>query len=179
MREQIKRKTKIGKIAESFVKEGDLVPSMYVVPLVLKKIEKSENDILLDGFPRTLNQFRTLEEYCHRNGFKKVLLLEIKISIPKLQQRIGGRWHCHCGEIFHTVYRPPKVEGICDVCGKKLFRRQDEGANVLKNRILVFRKRTKPIISFAKRHAIFKYESVDGNVDIPEVFAQLKKLIKK
>ncbi len=178
LRQQIKNRTRIGKIAKKFVEDGDLVPSMYVIPLILKKIKNSTKDILLDGFPRTLNQFKQLEEFINENKGYMVKLLEIKISIPKLQQRVGGRWHCHCGEIFHTVYRPPNIEGICDVCHKKLFRRRDEGLNVLKNRILIFRKRTMPLVRFAKNHNRFGYYFVDGNANISEVNKSLRKFIK-
>jgi len=178
IRQEIKKRTKIGRLSKPFVENGELVPTEIFLSLFWEKLKKNKDDILLDGFPRNLEQFALLNDYSIKNN-KNLILLEIRVTMKKIQERIGGRWHCLCGQIFHNVYRPPKVFGKCDVCGGKLFRRDDESREVLHKRLFVYKGKTKKIIKRFNENHPQNYFFVDGDKSIEQVSKELQKIIKK
>ncbi|MFA6537058.1 MAG: nucleoside monophosphate kinase [Patescibacteria group bacterium] len=179
LRDQIKSRTKIGKLAEPFVLAGELVPNEIFLPKLLQILKQSRKSLLLDGFPRTIEQYKILSDFEKENEKCKLFVFEIDVSTRKLQERVGGRWHCHCGEIFHTKYRPSKRAGICDICQQKLFRRSDEKPDILRNRLLIYRKKTSRIIRLFEGEHSDGYFLVNGDKNIDDVNKQFAKIFKK
>lgn len=151
LREQIKMKTELAKKAESFMKQGELVPDSLVFEALTDRIswKDASGGFILDGFPRNLAQARMLETILKESDPCMVLNLEGTDSI--LIERLSKRRICEkCGAIYHLVNLPPKQEGICDKCAGKLIQRVDDRAEVIAKRLEVFRETTSPLLDHYK-----------------------------
>jgi len=177
-REAIRDETELGKKIKDYVSRGDLVPDEIVIKLVKDRLEKEDcqKGFLLDGFPRTIAQAEALEK------FKKVdKVLNFVASDEVILSRLGGRRTCReCGAIFHVREIPPKVEGICDLCGGKLYQRADETPGAIKNRLQVYREKTKPVLDYFRRRSLL----ADIDADYPfekvnKVISQCDKVLQK
>ncbi len=161
----IRDRTELGKKIECYVSRGDLVPDEIVIELVKERLEKEDcrNGFFLDGFPRTIAQAEAMEK------FKKVdKVLNFVASDSVIMSRLGGRRTCReCGAIYHVKEVPPKVEGICDRCGGRLYQRSDEKPQAIKNRLRVYREKTKPLVDYFRKKGLLA--TVDANYNIEQV----------
>ena len=124
-REQIKNETELGKEANEYISKGLLVPDELTIRIVKDRLSQpdTESGVILDGFPRTLEQAKELSKIMQEKGKKIDLVPELKIPDEVIIQRIINRATCsnkECGAIYNLKYKPSKVEGICDYCGSKL-----------------------------------------------------------
>jgi adenylate kinase len=177
-RKAIKDETELGKKIKGYVSSGDLVPDETVVELVKNRLEEDDckNGFLLDGYPRTVEQAEAMEK------FKKVdVALNFVAPDEVIMSRIGGRRTCsQCGAVYHIKNIPPKVKGICDRCGGKLIQRSDETPKVIKNRLVVYREKTKPVVEYLRKKGLLA--DIDAHYDIEEIdkiIAQCEKYLKK
>ena len=177
-REAIRDETELGKKIKDCVSRGDLVPDEIVIKLVKERLEKEDcqNGFLLDGFPRTIAQAEAMGK------FKKVdTILNFVASDEVILSRLGGRRTCReCGAIFHVREIPPKVEGICDLCRGKLYQRADETPEAIKNRLRVYRKKTKPVIDYFRRKGLLAEIDADYPFEkVDKVISQCDKALRK
>ena len=150
-RENIKKGTDLGKKAQEYMNKGELVPDELVVEIATDRLTKDDckDGFLLDGFPRTVFQAEKLDEFLKAQGKKIDHVLDIDVDKEELMIRLTGRRVCKtCGASFHVVNIPPKVEGICDVCGAQLVQRADDNEKTAANRIEVYNKETKLLIDY-------------------------------
>jgi len=170
-REAIRNETELGRKIKEYVSRGDLVPDEITIKLVKERLRKDDckNGFFLDGFPRTIAQAQALEK------FKKIdKVLNFVASDEIILTRLGGRRTCtQCGAIYHIKEIPPKLNGICDLCGGKLYQRPDETPEAIKNRLRVYRKKTKPVIDYFRRKGLL----ADINADYP--FEKIGKVISQ
>lgn len=176
-RENIRNQTELGKLAKDLIDKGQLVPDNIVVDMLFNHINSNGYDktgYILDGFPRTMNQALALEQ---RVGKKyNVIAINLNIAEDKLIERITGRLMCKdCGAPYHKTALPPKVEGICDKCSGELYQRKDDTAEVLKSRLEVYNKDTKPLLDFYMSKK--QLYNVDSNLGKEIVFENLVKTI--
>lgn len=173
-RKEIKKKTKLGEIALKFINQGKLVPDKITNQVIAKRLKKKDiaRGFILDGYPRNLNQARNLDKLVLLDYVFEVVLPE-KIAI----ERISGRRNCVCGQIYHLKYNPPKKEEICDKCGKKLFIREDEKPKVIKQRLKIYHKRTKPLVEYYQKRGILV--KIDGKPPISQVSKQILEKLKR
>lgn len=164
--EAIKKETELGRRVKGYVSRGDLVPDEIVIELVKDRLEKDDckNGFLLDGFPRTIVQAEALEK------FKKIdKVLNFVASDDEILSRLGGRRTCKkCGAIFHLKNRPPQVDGVCDYCGGKLYRRSDETTETIRNRLQVYHEKTKPLVDYFKKKGLLA--EIDANYPYEEIY---------
>jgi len=164
-REAIRDETELGKKIRGYVSRGDLVPDEMVVELVKERLQKDDckNGFFLDGFPRTIAQAEAMEK------FKKTdKVLNFVASDRIIMSRLGGRRTCReCGAVYHVENIPSKVEGICDRCGGGLYQRSDETPQAIKNRLRVYREKTKPVVDYFREKGLLA--DVDANYRIEEV----------
>ena len=144
-REQIKNQTELGKIADSYISKGRLVPDEIAIKIVEDRLslEDGKNGVILDGFPRTLLQAQELDKILEKRGEKVKIVPELKIPDEIIVQRILNRATCsnkECGAIYNTKFKPPKHEGICDICGSKLITRTDDNEETIRKRLEVYEK---------------------------------------
>ena len=134
-RANIKEGTELGKKAKAYMDAGQLVPDELVCDLVVDRIQQDDckNGYLLDGFPRTIPQAEALDAAVEKLGEKIDYAVNIDVPDDNIINRMSGRRACvGCGATYHIVFNPPKVEDVCDVCGKSLILRDDDKPETVK-----------------------------------------------
>ena len=169
-RKAIKDETDLGKEAKSYMDRGELVPDEVTVGIVKERI--SEDDakkrFLLDGFPRTIDQAEALNDIMSELGRNIDAVINIEVPEEELMNRLTGRRICEkCGTTYHLVFNPPKVDGICDIDGGKLYQREDDNPETVSNRLNVNVKQSKPILEYYNEKGVLK--NIDGAKDIDDV----------
>jgi len=177
-RSAIKNRTELGKRIKNYVSNGELVPDETVIELVKNRLEEPDckDGFLLDGYPRTVPQAEAMM------NFKKIeLALNFVAPDEVIMERIGGRRTCRkCGAIYHIKNVPPTIEGVCDRCSGRLVQRSDEKPEVIKNRLVVYREKTKPVADYLRKKGLIA--DIDAHYDIEEIdkiIAQCEKHLQK
>ncbi|MCE5090009.1 adenylate kinase [Staphylococcus devriesei] len=169
-RKAIKDETDLGKEAKSYMDRGELVPDEVTVGIVKERISEDDakKGFLLDGFPRTIDQAEALNEIMSELGRNIDAVINIEVPEEELMNRLTGRRICEkCGTTYHLVFNPPKVDGICDIDGGKLYQREDDNPETVSNRLSVNVKQSKPILEYYDNKGVLN--NIDGAKDIDEV----------
>ena len=177
-RANIKEGTDLGKEAKTYMDAGQLVPDELTVKILLDRVAKDDckNGYVLDGFPRTIPQAEVLDEALTKLGDKIDYAIDVDVPDENIVRRMGGRRACvTCGATYHIEHVPPKAEGICDTCGSELILRDDDKPETVSNRLKVYHDQTQPLIDFYTKKGVLK--SVDGTVDMMDVFAAIKEIL--
>lgn len=178
-RAAIANQTALGLKAKEYMDRGDLVPDEVTNGIVKERLaqDDTKNGFLLDGFPRTLDQAKALDEMLADLGKKIDAVIDINVPEVVLVERLTGRYMCRsCGASFHKVFKPTKVEGTCDRCGShEFYQRDDDKPETVKNRLAVNIKNSEPILAYYKEQGLLK--SIDGNRDIDAVFKDVQAII--
>ena len=177
-RSNIKEGTELGKEAKTYMDKGLLVTDELTVKILLDRVAKDDckNGYVLDGFPRTIPQAEVLDEALAKLNDKIDYAIDVDVPDENIIRRMSGRRAClACGATYHIEHIPPKTEGICDRCGKELVQRDDDKEETVKNRLNVYHEQTQPLIDFYTKKGILK--TVDGTVDMKDVFAAIVKIL--
>ncbi|WP_101021954.1 adenylate kinase [Staphylococcus epidermidis] len=169
-RKAIKDETDLGKEAKSYMDRGELVPYEVTVGIVKERISEDDakKGFLLDGFPRTIDQAESLSQIMSELDREIDAVINIEVPEEELMNRLTGRRICEkCGTTYHLVFNPPKVDGICDIDGGKLYQREDDNPETVSNRLSVNVKQSKPILEYYNNKGVLK--NIDGSKDIDEV----------
>ena len=169
-RKAIKEETDLGKQAKSYMDRGELVPDEVTIGIVRERLaeEDAKKGFLLDGFPRTVEQADALNDILSSLGREVDEVINIQVPEEELMNRLTGRRICEvCGTTYHLVFNPPKVEGICDLDGGKLYQREDDNPETVANRLSVNVKQTKPLLDFYENQGVLK--NIDGSREIENV----------
>jgi len=170
LREHMKNGTEIGNSIRELMDHGELVSDELVYQLVRPVIEGG--NYILDGFPRTLAQAKTLEAMTKELRSPINCVVSVEVSDEVIMERMTGRVTCpDCGAMFHLVYYPPKEAGLCDACGHELVQREDDKARTVQNRLRIYHEMTKPIISYYRAQGILL--EVDGVGDMQDIASRL------
>lgn len=166
--------SELGKIAKSYMEKGQLVPDEITVKMVLGRISAPDcaKGVILDGFPRTLEQARALDKALAVEGKSIDKALYIKVSNKELLRRLSGRWICrNCQTPYNIVELPPKVAGKCDRCGGELYQRADDTEETAKKRLDVYFAQTAPLIKYYTEAG--KLVEIDGENSVDKVGSAL------
>lgn len=179
-REAIKEGTELGKLANSYIKDGHLVPDDVTIGIVRERLSKDDcaNGFLLDGFPRTIPQAEALAKLSKEINRPIDVVINLDCDEEELIRRISGRRVCKvCGAPYHIVNMKPKVEGVCDMCGGELIQRPDDNEEALKVRLQHYVAQTKPLLDYySKLGLVVNYDSMRGSkVLFDEISVFLKK----
>ncbi|MCG1821749.1 adenylate kinase [Staphylococcus epidermidis] len=169
-RKAIKDETDLGKEAKSYMDRGELVPDEVTVGIVKERISEDDakKGFLLDGFPRTIDQAESLSQIMSELDREIDAVINIEVPEEELMNRLTGRRICEkCGTTYHLVFNPPKVDGICDIDGGKLYQREDDNPETVSNRLSINVKQSKPILEYYNNKGVLK--NIDGSKDIDEV----------
>ena len=173
-RESMRIGCEIGAKIRPYMEEGKLVPDDLVLPVIedfLKSVH-SEEQVLFDGFPRTLVQaeaFDSLLENTH-SLLTRVFLLEAREEL--LVARMGGRLVCsRCGTTFNMMSIPPNQRGHCDTCGARLTQRDDDKQGTIRQRLKIYRARTAPLVDYYKSRSLLR--NVDANASPSNTVSQI------
>ena len=178
-REAIKAGTPLGKLAESYINQGNLVPDEVTIGLVKERLSQDDcaKGYLLDGFPRTLPQAEALKEITKEINRPLHAVINLNCEQEELIKRISGRRVCKkCGTPYHIINMKPKVEGICDNCGGELIQRKDDNIDALKVRLQHYVHDTEPLLSYyEKEKLLVEFNSL---VFIDVLFDEIVKFLK-
>ncbi len=166
-RANIKGGTELGKLAQSYMDAGDLVPDSVTNSMIEDRLGQSDvgNGFLLDGYPRNVDQAVFLDGVLNAKGAPLDSVLELSIANDEIIKRLSGRRICRgCGASFHIHFEKPSKDGLCDKCGGELYQRQDDNEATIANRLNVYTEQTEPIIEYYKKAGLLKVISATGAV---------------
>jgi adenylate kinase len=173
-REAASRGDDIGRQAKHYMERGLLVPDEITIRMILERIADADcaKGFILDGFPRTLDQAKALDMALRERGEAIDKVLYISVATDELVRRLSGRSICRsCQTPYHEVSSPPKVAGICDLCGGELYRRPDDLPQTVRKRIEVYFTETAPLIDYYRKMA--KLVEIKGEGEIEEISERL------
>ena len=174
-RSAIKNGTEMGKLAQSYMEKGELVPDSVTVGIVKERLSQSdcsEKGFLLDGFPRNLDQAHSLDVILTELGYALDGVIDVSVENQILINRIIGRRICKkCGATFHVEFNKPQVEGVCDVCGGELYTRKDDTLETAENRLSVYSSQTQPLLDFYAERGLLV--NINGDQAVDKVFADI------
>src|SRR3989338_10038902 len=181
LRKEVENLSEIGKMAKSYMDSGKLVPDDVVLEIVKVRISQNDckNGLILDGFPRNVNQAIMLE-----NALKTIkqdinLVLNFEIDDEIVVKRISGRFFCKkCGAIYNKYFKAPRVEGVCDECGSAEFTtRSDDKEEIIRDRLKIYHDTVSKLIEFyQKKDLIFSFNAVKSSALL---LKELLEIIKK
>lgn len=175
----INKRTELGKRAKEYMDRGDLVPDEVTIGMLVERINQpdAKHGVIFDGFPRTLEQARALDEMLADNGDEAAAAIHITAPDDVLVQRLSGRWLCPtCGAIYHEVTNPPKEAQRCDECGGDLQQRDDDKADVVRARLQKQRPTPEMLEFYRKQN---KLVEIDGSQPLDDVTRDLLAAIDK
>ncbi len=170
-RENISKGTELGIEADKYISKGCLVPDEITISMVKRRLEELQNEpgIILDGFPRNIEQARKLDEILTAMGQKVDWVINLETPRDEIIERMLNRRVCpKCKATYNLTLHPPKYEGICDNCGEKLVRRADDSdEEAIKKRLEIYDTQTEPLIDFYNKK---------GNVIVEEISQRINRL---
>ncbi|MEM3913219.1 MAG: adenylate kinase [Desulfurococcaceae archaeon] len=174
-RDEVAKGTDFGKLIKQYVEKGLLVPDELVISFVFKRLLEPDcaKGFILDGFPRTLNQAKALDEF---TKIDLVILLDAPLDV--ILERALGRLICpRCGAIYHTRWKPPRCSNICDNCGSVLEKREDDNPKVVKQRYEIYLNTFQPIINYYKDRKILV--AIDASRSTSDVIKEIERILEE
>lgn len=178
-RENIGQGTELGRKAKEYVDQGLLVPDEVTIAMIMDRISRpdTQKGFMLDGFPRTMEQARALDEVLANGGKEIDRAVYIKVSADELVTRLSGRWTCPgCQAIYHEVNQPPKQPGVCDSCGSPLAQRDDDKPGPIRKRIEVQLANLEPLVEYYRGRG--RLVEIDGAGDPDAVSRDLERSLE-
>lgn len=178
-REEVQQNSELGRLAKSYMDKGELVPDEVTIAMLEERIDQPDarEGAIFDGYPRTLEQARALDEALRRRGKAVDIALHVTASDAVIVRRLSGRWLCEsCGEIYHEQHRPPKQEGRCDGCDGQLKQREDDKPDVVRERLRRQRPSEELLAHYRDRDELV---DIDGEGAIDAVTRDLLAAIEK
>jgi len=178
-RENLAQDTELGRKARGYMERGELVPDEITIGMVAERIAQPDCSagVVFDGFPRTVAQAEALDRLLAGMGPRVDLVLNIVVPEDVLLARLSGRWTCpRCGQIYHRLFNPEQVQGVCDRCGAELFQREDDNPVTQERRIKVYLGQAAPLEAYYRDRGVL----VDINGELPpdQVAEQIKRAVE-
>ena len=177
-RKAIKDQTELGMEAKRYMDQGALVPDHVTIGIVKDRLSESDckSGFLLDGFPRTVDQAKALDEILTSLDSKIDYVINIDVDLDILKERLTGRRICRsCGATYHMIFNPPAVAGTCDKCGGELYQRKDDNEETVGNRLDVYVSQTKPLLDYYSLAG--NLVNINGQQSIDLVFAEIQDVL--
>jgi adenylate kinase len=173
-REVMAGDSELGQEIRSYVDRGALVPDALTIRMLMDHVdhvlggESEMRGMLLDGFPRNQAQAEALDLALRERGDRLVSVVHVDVPRERLMERLTGRLVCpNCGATYHRGFNPPKVEGICDVCGSSLIQRSDDTPEAVERRLSIYYEQTAPVLDYYRAKGLLL--DVDGDRPIVDV----------
>jgi adenylate kinase len=178
-RAAVKEKTELGLKVQSILAAGGLVPDELTIAIVKERLSWPDVRLsyILDGFPRTIPQAEALAAFSSPDA-----AVDFEVKDELILFRLTGRRVCRsCGAIYHTVNKPPKVHGVCDLCGGELYTRSDDREETVRARLRAYHEETEPLIDYYASKG--RLLSIDGSPDAETVYttfiSEIGRFLKK
>jgi adenylate kinase len=179
-RENMKNQTELGKLAQSYINKGDLVPDEVTITMIRERLSRPDcgAGAILDGFPRTTAQADALAKILAELGGEVDKVPYVTASEKILVERLSGRWTCRTnGHVFHDKNNPPKQAAVCNFDGSELYQREDDKSKTVIRRIQVYLEQTAPLITYYRQRGTLI--EINGTQSIREVTQTLLSALKK
>ena len=157
LRANVKQGTDLGKLAQGYMTSGKLVPDEVIINMMKTRLVEPDckEGFMLDGFPRTIAQAEALDKMLAELGIALDAVVSLEIDDEVVVSRLTSRRVCkQCGEIYNTIGKPSRVEGVCDKCGGEVIQRADDNESTIRNRLSVFHEQTAPLIEYYKKSGL-------------------------
>lgn len=180
LRQAVKEGTELGRKAKEYMDRGELVPDSVVIGIVRERIvqEDCKKGFILDGFPRTIAQAEALDSMLGELGLSVDYVINVEVPEEEILKRLTGRRTCkNCQAMYHIVFNPPKVEGVCDRCGGELYQRDDDKEETIKSRLEVYKRQTAPLIEYYGAKG--KLVNIDGTKSIDDIFTDIVSVLER
>mgnify|MGYP002658366321 FL=1 len=170
-RKNISEKTPLGVEADKYISKGNLVPDDITVPMVEDRLtwDDAKNGVILDGFPRTIEQAEKLDKILAKKGEKIDLVINLVTPKEEIIDRMLTRRVCtnqDCKATYNIKLHPPVKEGICDKCGSPLKRRADDSdPEAIKRRLEIYEEKTSPLVEYYKEKGVLRTETVSISIN--------------
>jgi adenylate kinase len=159
-RSEIEAATDLGRMAQRYIDHGELVPNGVTIEMMAKRLRRDavrKHGFVLDGFPRTLRQAEALDEILAEMDLHLSKVVSLELPEAVLMARLSGRLGCtKCGEIYNSVNKPPRREGLCDKCNSPLFVRTDDRPEAILERLRIFHDETQPVCDYYQNHGLLQ-----------------------
>lgn len=165
IREALKNETEMGLKAKAFIEAGKLVPDEVVIGIIKDRLAQDDctDGFILDGFPRTIPQAQALDEM----GIEIDKVIDIEVNDDEIVKRMSGRRVCpNCGASYHTEFKKPIKDGVCNSCGTELVIRKDDEPSVVLDRLKVYHEQTEPLKDFYAAKG--KLKQVEGQDEVKD-----------
>jgi len=181
LRAEVAAGSETGRQAKAVMEAGQLVSDAILIRMLGSRVDRPDckNGFILDGFPRTVPQAEALDALLAGKHLTLDAVIELQVDDAALVERISGRFTCaKCGAGYHDKFQRPRVDGVCDVCGGREFkRRADDNRETVIARLEAYHRQTAPIIPHYQAQG--RFYAVDGMAEINDVTAQLVVLLDK
>ena len=170
-RKNISDKTPLGVEADKYISKGNLVPDDITVPMVEDRLtwDDAKNGVILDGFPRTIEQAEKLDKILAKKGEKIDLVINLVTPKEEIIDRMLTRRVCtnqDCKATYNIKLHPPVKEGICDKCGSPLKQRADDSdPEAIKRRLEIYEEKTSPLVEYYKEKGVLRTETVSISIN--------------
>lgn len=179
LREAVRSNDKIGVEVSQYITKGELVPDQLVTSLIVTRLQQKDcqdKGFLLDGFPRTSEQAKSLDKEMAARKIKLDHVLYYVIPDEIAISRIIGRRICsNCDTVYHLQNNPPAKENICDVCGSKLSQREDDNPEVISKRLATYYAKTTPLLQYYEKQKLLR--QIPANRPIDLIFQETLKVL--
>jgi len=179
LRDEVARGTEVGKVAKPYMDRGELVPDEVVTRMVEERLSQPDckDGLILDGYPRNITQAESLERILVKLDMRLDCVLNIVIDDDELIRRLTTRRICsNCGAIYNMLNKPPKKEGVCDICGGKVIQRDDDKEDVIRRRLEVYKKQAESILQLYRKKGLVR--NIRGDVGLEALPAEIRRVMK-
>ena len=178
LREEVAKGTEVGRIAKPYMDQGKLVPDDVITRMLEERLsqEDCKGGFILDGYPRNLHQVDLLDEILKRLGVDLDCVLNILIDDEVVVRRLTTRRICSvCGAIYNLINKPPKREGVCDICGGRLIQRDDDREEVIRRRLEVYKEQSEPVLERYRKRGLVR--DIRGDVGLEALPEEIKRVL--
>jgi len=180
LREAVRQGTPPGKLAEPYIRAGQLVPDPLVNDLVNERFTRPDRPsrFVMDGYPRTLAQAHAFDVVLRQQHLNLERVVFVNVPDELIVQRMTGRWSCpNCKATYHLVNNPPRRAGVCDKCGNALFQRPDDKEETVRERLRQYHQNTVDLIPYYKGQGLLR--DVNGEGGIKEVYGRIERVLDR
>ena len=178
LREEIERKTRLGKKVQNVMNKGRLIPDVAIIEIIRERIKREDckEGYIFDGFPRNIEQAESLEKLNKELNEHIDYIFYFEIPFAKVIERLANRRVCKkCNTNYNLLFNPPQKNNICDICGGELYQRDDDKEEIIKNRLKVYTEQTLPLRKYYQEKNLLTV--IDANWS-NNAFLEIKKILK-